>query len=416
MLISAIAFCIALVVKWVNPESLNTPPHDLILTLVVSGSLILLGTIFLKGVILSPVEHLEQSLIPNLMSLLRRNTSLKLCQLVLFLFPLASFFIAAFLSNFEGRNLEYIFLGWIIFFGISLDCLRHIWNRSSELLTPANCVTHFLSEAQRAVKTEDDAALWHNLDNLSEIALRAVEKSKLALSLQTLQTFPPIMHGFFASSKSISRVNQDEDVEKATGRDETSFTIFYLLQRLELINDKALQNRLETVCRQMVMILGKIIVYGAKLDLSLVSFPTHFLTKFGLKAQQHHFDEVGVLTTSTLLEIAKTIVNEVDLTYAELQEPFQSIINGLTALAKGTFKKDKTTNIKILIKPLEDLKALFLQEKMSHHRDTPTVIGDIDLALGEFGVLAEMMQVIPTFPNETTGQEGASLFEPPAPV
>jgi len=414
MLISAIAFCIALVAKWVVPDGLITPSHDLILILVVSGSLILLGTIFLKGMILAPIEHLEQNLIPNLMSLFHRSTSISISQIVLFAFPLVSFFIAIFLSSLEAHYLEDIFLGWVIFFGISLDCLRHIWFQSTELLTPANCVNHFLSEAKQAVKKDDDEKLWHNLDNLSETALRAVEKSKLALSLQALQAFPPIMHGFFASSKSISRENQDVEVEKATGRDETSFTIFYLLQRLELIYDKALQNRLETVCRQMVMIMGKIIVYAAKLDLSLVSFPTHFLTKFGLKAEQHHFDEVGVLTTSTLLEIAKTIVNEVDLTYAELQEPFQSIINGLTALAKGTFKKDKTTNIKVLIKPLEDLRALFLQEKMSHHRDTPAVLGDIDVALGEFGVLAEMMQVIPTFGDEKSSQEGASLFEPPS--
>jgi hypothetical protein len=411
MWISAIAFCIALAAKWVIPDALNTPSHDLILILVVSGSLILLGTIFLKGVILAPIEHLEQNLIPNLMSLFHRRSSISFCQFFLFLFPLVSFAIAVFLSNLEGRYLEYIFLGWIIFFGISLDCLRHIWFHSTQLLTPANCVNHFLSEAKKAVKSDNDEMLWHNIDNLSETALRAVEKSKLALSLQALQAFPPIMHSFFDSSKSISRVNQDEEIEKRTGRDETSFTIFYLLQRLELIYDKALQNKLETVCRQMVMIMGKIIVYAAKLDLSLVSFPTHFLTKFGLKAQQYHFDEVGVLTTSTLLEIAKTIVNDIDLTYTELQEPVQSIINGLTALAKGTFKKDKTTNIPVLVKPLEDLRALFLQEKMSRHRDTPAILGDIDTALGEFGVLAEMMQVIPSFGGAT--QEGASLFEPP---
>src|SRR5262249_32914221 len=160
----------------------------------------------------------------------------------------------------------------------------------------------------KAIQNEKDEILWSSIDSLAEMALRSVEKSKIALSNQVLQNFPPIIQTFFASSKSISRINLDKETEKETGRDEASYTVFYLLQKLELINDKALQNRLETVCRQMVMVMGKIIIASAKFDLSMVSFPTHFLTKFGLKAQQHHFDEVAVLTTSTLLEIAKTIL------------------------------------------------------------------------------------------------------------
>lgn len=415
MWFSAIALCIALVAAWAVPDFGTLPYDDLFLVFMTAGSIILLSAIYLKGSILAPIEHLEQKLIPNLMSLLRHWSSLSLCQFILFLFPLASFIMAAFLSKFESHPyFEWLFLGWIILLGASLDSLRHLWNHYTKLLSPNHSVDFFLSEAVKGVKTDDDDRLWNNIDNLSETALRAVEKSKLALSLKALKAFPPIMHGFFGSSKSISRpFFQDEAVEKATGRDEASFTVFYLLQRLELINDKALENRLETVCRQMVMVLGKIIVYAANLDLSLVPFPTHFLTKFGLKAQQHHFDEVGVLTTSTLQEIARTIVNDIDLTYAELQEPFQSLINGLTALAKGTFKKDKTTNIKTLTKPLEDLRALFTQEKMSHHKDTPTILADIDVALGEFGVLAEVMQTIPPFGEE---DKGASLFEPPKPI
>jgi hypothetical protein len=207
------------------------------------------------------------------------------------------------------------------------------------------------------------------------------------------------MDVFFASSKSVARINVDKKIEKISGRDEASYTIFYLLQRLELINDRALEYRLETVCRQMIMTLGKIIVSCAKFDLSTVSFPTHFLAKFGLKALQHHFGEVGVLTTSTLLEIAKTILRDVDVTYSELQEPFQSIINGLDAIAKATFKKEKNTSIQVLTQPFEDLKSLFQLDKMVNHPDTPVIRHEIDRVLEEFTVLGQVMRAIPPIPN-----------------
>lgn len=213
------------------------------------------------------------------------------------------------------------------------------------------------------------------------------------------------MHSFYASSKSISRANVDVEVEKQTGQDEASYTLFYLLQRLELINDKALRNRLETICREMIMALGKIIVYGAELDLSLVSFPTHFLVKFGLKAQQHHFNEVAELTTSTLTEISKSIVNNVNLTYAELVDSFHSIINGLVSLAKGEFQQNKFANIKVLTQPLVDLKELMNNPKIANHRDAPAIRLEIDRALSEFQMLEQVMRALPPIPEMMESSE-----------
>lgn len=400
MIVTLCSLIIAFVMGYLTPVAIDFDAHDLSIIMLAGGTSVLLASIFLISIVLIPLEHLEQKLIPNLMGLVRRDKAIRLGRIYLFLFAFLSYICVAFVSRIKDVTYQdWFFLAWLVLFGISLDILRDSWRRLVNFLNPSHLVSQISHEAINAVQNDNDPLLWSNLDSLAEIGVLSVEKSKLALSTQTLQAFPPIIQAVLASSKSISHIYHDRADLQATGRDEASYAVFYLLQRLEVINDRALRDRLETVCRQMIMSLGKIIVNCARYDLSMVSFPTHFLTKFGLKAQQHHFDEVAVLTTSTLLEVAKTILTDIDITYAELQDPFQSIINGLDAIAKGTFKKRKDTSIKVLMQPLLDLKAMFQSEKMINHRDTPVIVAEINKVIDEFTVLEQVMQAMPTLPD-----------------
>ncbi|MBA2367462.1 MAG: hypothetical protein H0V82_00375 [Candidatus Protochlamydia sp.] len=382
----------------------SLPPLLSAACMLLGGALILFLTSLSQTLNLIPLTNLEQKLVPNLIELYRRDRRLGFGRFWLYLFAFLSFAAAMLLFAADFPFQQWILPAWIVLFGISLDILKDSWQSMLRFLNPFYLVNVFERDAKKAIQNEKDEVLWSSIDSLSEIALRSVEKSKIALSNQTLQTFPPVIQAFFASSKSISRVNLDKETEKATGRDEASYTIFYLLQKLELINDRALQNRLETVCRQMIMVMGKIIIASAKFDLSMVSFPTHFLSKFGLKAQQHHFAEVADLTTSTLLEIARTILTEIDVTYAELQEPFRAILNGLDALAKGSFKKDKNTSIQVLTQPFKDIRTLLETEKMDKHTDTPVILNEIDRIIDEFTALEQVMRAIPAIP-EMTGSD-----------
>ncbi|KIC70963.1 hypothetical protein [Candidatus Protochlamydia amoebophila] len=396
MLISIFAIVLAYLTQSYFP-SFN--PQESSILIIAGSLLVLLLTVLSITLSLLPLQRLEQNLVPNLVELYKRNHWLKINRFCLFLFPLVSFFAVNWINSNSFQFKEWIMPIWLVTFGLSLDLLKCYWQNLMQFLNPSDFVNMLTRQGKKAVQNEKDDTLWSCLDNLSEIAVRSIEKSKIALSTQTLKSFPPIVDAFFASSKSISRINVDAETEKKTGRDEASFTIFYLLQRLELINDRALQNRLETVCRQMIMTMGKLIVSCAKFDLTMVDFPTHFLTKFGLKALQHHFEEVGVLTTSTLLEIAKTILKDVNINYAELQSPFQAIVNGLNAIAKATFKKEKNTSIKLLVQPFEELKTMFQAEKMVNHPDTSVIIHEIDRILEEFTVLGQVMRSIPPIPN-----------------
>lgn len=397
MFITICALLISMVFVFILPPGIDFSSFELMIIMLVGGTSVLLGTIFLFTFILMPLEYLEQKLIPNLLNLVRYDVPLRVARIILYLFSLISFFCVAIVSRIQNVHYQdWFFLAWLVFFGIALDVFRDSWRRLTNLLNPPFLVSDFSKQAIKAIQNDDQSALLNYLDTLSEIALRSVERSKIALSAQTLQALPPIVKVFFDTSKSIGHTNRDLHRPKnMAGGDESSFIMFYLLQRLELINDKALRERQETVCRQMIMSMGKMIVHCAQFDLSMVSFPTHFLTKFGLKAQQHQFDEVTVLTTSTLLEVAKAILSEVNVAYAELEDPFKSIINGLGAIARATFKKNKDTNIKVLVQPLVDLKALFKSEKLMNYKDTPAILQQIDNVVDEFSILEQVMQTMP---------------------
>ncbi len=414
MLITICSILIAILMVFLTPPSLDFDAFHIIVIMLAGGVAVFFATVFLNIFILMPFQSLEQKLIPNLMSLMRRDRPLHFGRLFLFLFLVISFICAAFVSLIKNVDYQdWFFLAWLVLLGVAIDIFRDTWQRLANYLNPSFIVTRFSNEALYAIQNDQSNQLLTQLDNLAEVSVRSIEKSKLALGTQALQAFPPIIKTFLESAKSIGHISRDIKEQQAGEADIESFTIFYLLQRFELINDKALRDRQETICRQMILVMGKIIVQCAKYDLSMVAFPTHFLTKFGLKAQQHHFDEVAVLTTSTLLEIAKTILTEIDVTYAELKEPFQAIINGLDAIAKATFRKQKNTSIKVLTQPFIDLRAMFQSEKMINHRDTPAILQEIDRVLDEYSVLEQVLQTLPPMPEFGTSEGPASSPQPP---
>ncbi len=393
MLITLLTILFSLFMVYLVPTMVQLEPAHLAPILLVGGTSIFFGTVLLNLFILTPFQKLEVKLCPNLMEILRKDSPLKWGRLYLFFFVLVTYVCVAFAFRVEELRFHWFLLVWLILFAAAIDVLRDSWRRLVNLMNPLFLISKTAKLAETAIQNDNREMFLNELGNLSEIAVLAVENCKLSLSTRTLQTFPPLIKIHFDSAKSISHISQDiKDKQKG---DDTNYFIFYILQHFELIFDKAVRDRQETVCRQMIMSLGKIIIHCAQFDLSMVAFPTHFLTKFGLKAQQHYFEEVTVLTTGTLLEIARTILTEIDLTYAELQEPFQTIINGLTAIARSTFKKNKETSIKVLMQPLVDLKELFKSEKMANHRDTPAIVQQINNVLDEFSLLEQVMQTIP---------------------
>lgn len=162
-----------------------------------------------------------------------------------------------------------------------------------------------------------------------------------------------------------------------------------------MVDAKANELRIEPIASALVSAMGKISISAAGYDLSLMSYPLHFLGKFALAAMEQDLGDAGERASCVLVEVAREVVEKVDLTYAELQEPFFTLIGQLENIAKEIFRKDKSVSFRILTQPFDDLKALFRSEKMVAHQDTPIIIGDIDRVLDEFTQLETVMKTIP---------------------
>lgn len=312
----------------------------------------------------------------------------------LFFFGFLSYVFAIYLIYADLPFKIEVFALWIILLGLAIDFTRENNGRAIKFLDPFHFITILQDKAKYAIQQDNNELLWTAMDDLAEVALNGIEHEKMGVTLAALNGVEPTLKLFFSSSKSVGRLNEGTTNEK-TGKDETQYTLFYQLQRLQYLYERALQKRLEPILSRIIVIFGKIIVASAELDLSLIPIPVNFIGKFGLRALQSNMDELALLASGTLIEVSKTIISTVDLTYIELVEPFQSVINSLDMIAKATFKKDKNINIKMLIQPLQELKALFGIEKIANHRDTPAVVQNIDRVLAEYEALEQVMRSIP---------------------
>jgi hypothetical protein len=265
--------------------------------------------------------------------------------------------------------------------------------RIQSYFNPFSIVKHFTSEASKAV-TLENADLLHWIDALTEISIKAVQKTLPSLANETVNSLQGVGSEYLLSERSITHHGS---AERAPGSkvDEVSFTMFYLFQRLELIFDRALSEKIEPVCSNLITALGKIVIDSAKYDLSMTMYPLHYIGKFAKRAQHNDMNIVGEKATCTLLEVSRIIIDEVDLKYQELKDPFFSVIQHLEEIAKETFKQDKTMNINVLIQPFKDLRAMFANEKVATLQDTPIIVADIDRVIAEFNQVELVMKTIP---------------------
>lgn len=336
---------------------------------------------------LIPIQKLEQKLLPLLTHRYRHDKPLQMTTSLIYLFVLLSFAAGGALLAFNFPNTFWIFPAWLVTLGVTLDLFRDLSKRVATLLNPFQGVSILIEESKNASLSNDEGELRNNLNALTETAFQAIDKNKIAIAADALSAFPAIMQPFFSSKRSIS-----SGIETQTAsRDETNYTIFYLFQRLSLIYDLTLTKQLEFFAQQIITAIGKIIIYAAKCDLSLATYPIHMLGAFSTKAQNQGMYAVATMATSTLIEVSKAIVNEVDLTYAELVTPFQAIINNIDTLEKNNFKRDKSISVRTLMLPLQDLRLLFMTPKVANHKDTPAVLAQIDDALSEFAALEQVM-------------------------
>lgn len=347
----------------------------------------------------SPMQSAEQNLTPRLLELYRKDTWL-FCAIggvVAF-----SFFSVLLALNQEFLHLISPFISlsvWILIFGVALDLFIFIWRRSLKYLNPFQVVGLISQSATKNIQENKDVELCESIDALSEIAIRSIKNTNTSLSLEAISEIRQIARVFLGSSKSIVHEEEDPALKQLGVRDSVAFVLFYILQRFETIHDHALEKKLEPICSSVVTGLGKIAVYAADYDITLTSYPLHFMHKLALRSLNGGLPEVGVKATLALVEMAKGIVSAKNVDYMELQPPFLSIINTLQAVAKDTFRLDKSTKVQVLLQPFFELRELFKSEKMANHQDTPVILQNIDRVIAEFETLETVLKTMPLPPT-----------------
>lgn len=383
---------------WWHPiEDINTPFLRVLMAAI--GVLFLFHIPLTYLFILSPLQNAERFSSPRIIDMFRKDKLLKLSTTLLLIFSFASLFFSIetpFLSpiiKFWG------FFIWIILLGMAADSLLGMTHHAIKYLNPFMAVELFSRQAKRSVQDDRELDLCHWIDGLSEITLKSIKNHSPSLSNESLSEMQGIARLFFESSKSIGHLNSDKQTEEMGITDKVSYTMFYLYQRLDVIFEQALKNKLEMTCSYIMTLLGKITIDAAKYDVSMASAPLHFMGKFAKKAQQEGFEETALTASCTFIEVAKAILTEIDISYYEIKDPFLSIINGLEILAKGAFRNDKTIPIALLLQPFQELKRMFETEKTKNHQDTPVIMQNIDRVISEFQALQMVMNTIPPIPS-----------------
>jgi len=379
--------------------SAEAQPH-VSLMIAAGGTAFLLIVPIINALFLGPFQRAEQNLTPRVMETISQDLPLIWGNIFLFAFPFLCYLLVAALFLFDNVSKVLLVAVWALAFGISLDILRGVIKRSMKFLNPFKIVERFVHAAKESIKNNKDSETWQWMDALADVAMKAIEKHSSTLLSDALNGLSQVFRTFLDSCKSITHPSQDQGVEAATGRDEVSYTLYYVVNRMEMIFSKAMSKQLEPLCSQTIATLGKMTVSAAKLDLSLATFPTQILGKLTVRAQENNLDDVAVKSSGVLLEVAKSILTQIDITYMELKDPFVAIVCALENIAKMSFKKDKTISIRILIEPLKALQAIFQEEKYASHPDTPAILSEINRVLQEFATLEEVLRALPTIPKE----------------
>jgi hypothetical protein len=351
------------------------------------------------GLSWSPLQKTEENLTSRLLVLFKKDLQLHFALYLLIILSLISIFFAinAFLHIFLKPA---VVVAWIVLLGISLDGWYYLLQRVSNYFNPFGIVQLFTKEAIVSIRNEKEGELCDWIDSLSEVSTKALQRHSNSLCINALDSMPVIAADFLDSAKSIGHhIDETQSTQKF---DQVSYTLFYMFQHFETVFNIALQHRIEPICSKLITILGKIAISAAKLDLTLVSYPVHFIGKFAKYAQENKMQDVAVKATIILLEVSKAIVTEVNVTYADLKDPFFSIITHLDEIAKETFKQDKNINIKFLAQPFRDLKDLFTNERVANHQDTPAIVQKLDQVINEFDTLEIVMKRLPPLPNLST--------------
>jgi hypothetical protein len=384
----SVLIAIFLFVEPLSFQEINIPSFGIILFGV--STIFFLAQILIFLFMWGPLQKTEQTTLPRLIQTFQYDATIRYCRLFFIFFLLVSYLItidSLFLGNFSMRVL---LASWTLLLGIAVDALYYLYKRAMGYLNPFEGIENYYLHAFQSIQRgkEDEICDW--IDALAETAIKAMSKHSLALSFLAVDKLQLIAKDYLGIAKTFTYTSNI-----SSSSDKIGYLLFYLFQRYEYLFDKAISQKLELLCGNVISSLGKITIYAAKYDMSIAPYPLHYLTQLAKRAQNEGMQEVSNRAMLTMLEVSKTIIKEVDLQYVEIKEPFINMIRSMHELAKETFRKDKSLSIQLLTQPFYDLKGVFNEGKIATHQDQPVILQTIDQVLDEFATLQTVLSTMP---------------------
>jgi hypothetical protein len=375
----------------------NTTP--LAHAVLIISPLFLLIQVLIFALSWNALEQAERNSTPHIMGMLTKDRLLLFSNLWIVLFVLLSYAIALDFLFFNIIHKKILLALWIVLLGITLDVLRQSLKRMTSYLNPFEIVGMFSDKGKDYVRNDKEIELCGTIDALTDISIKAIQRSGIGLTHEAMDRMQQLSKNFLEAQKSIGHPKEDKETKAYGIKDKVTYVLFFLYQRLELIYIQALEHRLEPINSGIISALGKIAIYDAKFDMSLVHYPLTLIGKLTKEAQEKKISSIPLKSTGTLLEVARQIASEIDLKYLEIKDPFMSIIAQLDDIAKETFRQEKNSNMRLLVHPFHELKTILSSEKLNDHPDTPVIVERLEGVMAEFNTLEMILRTIPPIPK-----------------
>lgn len=344
-----------------------------------------------------PLQKAELSATPRVTELFQEDTFLKYARYWSLIFPILMFIAAIDLTITHFIPVSALLAGVVVLLGITLDALYFTSTRMGHYLSPATTLDYFNAAAKKGVKEGQYGEVCAWIDAVSEVGVHAAKNGRLSLSMQVLDDLHDILRNFLQASKSISHHVPSISEKTNTGSDTVSYVLLFALQRIEMINAKAAEMKLEPICSHVSNVLGRIAVDAALYDITLAQFPLHFLGRCTRTAAANNIPEVSSKASIALVELAKIIPQKIDITYLEIAPFYTSLLAQLDENAKNIFKNDKSVAFDMILQPFKDIKNIFAN---SSHQDAPAIIHATDTILDQFKTLEDIVSSMSPYASQ----------------
>lgn len=357
-----------------------------------------LAQVFVTAFAFLPLQRAEQHLTPRILELFQKDRRIARITLGITLLTMLMLFFSYYPFQLPLPSL----ICGLILTGVALDLLHSLIKKILNYLNPYPVARMFTEAARNSILQSREIDLCDSLESLSEIGLKSVSRSSSSLCSECLDEMREIMRLFLGSTKSIATGGPDKQAEDKGITDKVSYTLFFFFDRLELIYQKAASIGLTQICSSIITLLGKVCIYAARCDLSLVGYVVDYIGKFSILAEKNKKPDIALKGTCTLIEISRMIIDEISLTYMDLKDPFFAIIHQLDEIGKEAFRQNKQSVIPLLTAPFQDLKRLFQSPKVGDHPDTPVILAEIDRVSAEWSTLETVMRTLPPLMTESS--------------